>query len=571
MKFNKLDFLHFDPETTESIIKVFVLTIILALCWYKFWLASIIPMGVSMTRIHDGTLFYNLALSLFHGQWLGEYDHLTLIKGSGLPAFLAACAKTGVSPQLLTHLLYALGCVTFYKILRILGANRAIALLGFTLLLFNPVTLSRMWLGLARQTLYMPLVILFLCSLIAIIFYIVNREDFRKILPWALLCSISLAAALNTREEGIWMMATLIPPAIITLICIYFYKRFDYLLCLLIIASFPVMAHNYIASKNHEKYGARIVNEMKEKNYSRAWDAVLSLNTAPTYYKPGFDFITEEVHISLETRDKMLEISPLTKQIIEQTLDKETGLFRGFKDKVNGTYGLWLLRDAMAYAGYYKSPKLAMETYGKLADDIETYCKQANENCNPVIISKVQWKKGHDAKFFPTIQYVLNFASMFPDVYLLKQEELAYLDGTLEFKQASAKFFSSEPYYGEKFNPIDPDKNYVASIIDYYDQKKWRKLKSNFKRYNKYFPYFLFVSIFLFLVILYRNWRKTDKVFIYATLVTTFFSICAINIAIALTAYSAVARPTSPATIAVLMFVPITIAYVFEEIKNRKK
>lgn len=559
-----------NQEITESLIKTVVLAIMLVACWYKLWFASVIPMGVSMTRLHDGALFYNLALSLFHGQWLGEYNQYTLIKGAGLPAFLAACAKIGISPQLVTHLLYALGCLTFYKVLRLLGANRAIALFGFVLLLFNPVTLSRMWLGLARQTLYMPLVVFFLSSLIAIIFYVVKREHFRKLLPWSLLCSVSLAAALNTREEGIWMITTLTPLIIVMSAYSYFHKRFDYLICFFIICFFPFITHHYIASMNYEKYGVKITNEMKEKNYSLAWDAVLSLNTIlPSYYNSDTKVINEEIHMTLETRDKMLKISPLTKQVIEQVLDKKTGLYRGFKDKVNGTYGLWLLRDAMDYAGYYQTPKLAMETYGKLADDIEAYCQEEKGNCKPVVISKVHWKEGHWQKIFPTIQYVINFASMFPDVFLLKKKELQYLDGSLEFKQAGAKFFSSEPHYAEEHNPISPNTNYVASVLNYHDIKKWRRLEKNFDRYNTYFPYLLFSCLFLLIIILFRSWRKADKVFILATLSVAFFSICAINIAIALTAYTAVARPTSPATIMVIMFIPIIISYALQEIKPK--
>jgi hypothetical protein len=351
----------------------------------------------------------------------------------------------------------------------------------------------------------------------------------------------------------------------------YRHKCIDYFLCLLLIVLLPFSADSYIKAQNFKHYGVSIKNELKEKNYSRAWDAVLSLNTQSTDYNPDTKVINEEIHINLETRDKMLKISPLSKEIIDQTLDKKTGLFKHVHDKVNGTYGLWGLRDAFESAGYYQSSSLAIETYGKLADDIEAYCELDEKNCNSVLISKVQWKKGHWKKLLPTVGFVFNFTTLFPDVFLLKREELEYVTGTQDFKISSAKFFSSSPYFTDANHPITISKDYALSVIHYHDQKKWKRLKSNQERYHQIFPFLLISSLLLLIFLLYKNWREADKMFILGTLCAAFFSICAINIAIALTAYTAVARPASPATIAVIIFIPIIFGYSVQAFKPRQK
>jgi hypothetical protein len=92
-------------ETSKSTILFWV--IITALILGKLWLTNAQKMCALPHNRHDDQLFIRLAASLIQGQWLGEYDNLTLAKGAFYPIWVALSFWLGVPLVLAQHLLYA--------------------------------------------------------------------------------------------------------------------------------------------------------------------------------------------------------------------------------------------------------------------------------------------------------------------------------------------------------------------------------------------------------------------------------------------------------------------------------
>ncbi len=76
-----------NSATNPSGTKNFVIGCVL-IALIKFWLLA--PQEiVARSAPHDDTLFVGLALSILQGNWLGDYNQFTLMKGSGYPLFIA--------------------------------------------------------------------------------------------------------------------------------------------------------------------------------------------------------------------------------------------------------------------------------------------------------------------------------------------------------------------------------------------------------------------------------------------------------------------------------------------------
>src|SRR5262249_1683442 len=86
----------------------------------------------------DGGNFLRGALTILHGQWLGESDFPTLIKGPGYPLFVSANHWLGFPLYLAEIGLYVLACALLITALKPLLPGVWVRVGLFALLLFSP-------------------------------------------------------------------------------------------------------------------------------------------------------------------------------------------------------------------------------------------------------------------------------------------------------------------------------------------------------------------------------------------------------------------------------------------------
>lgn len=539
--------------------------IIIYLCLQKLWMASVIPLTVSMFHPADSTWFFYKAASIVNGDWLGKnYDSHTLIKGPVFPLYLSLCAKLGISPRLMSDVLYIGASLVFYRTLTLLKINRVIALLGFALMLFNPITMSQIWVGLTRITLYLPLSLLFLCSVLAIIHCVIQRKKFATALIWFLLCGFSLGLAWHTREESIWMALVLAP---VLLLCVLFAiknKQYSHLIGLLIVCAIPIKITQLIVDKNTAIYGSASTIEIKEANFSRAWNAVLSLDTSHSIYlSPQKRMV--EYHFSQHTRQKMLQISDNTRAIILQLLDEDQKFYKHYGGGIIATSGIWEFRSAASKAGFHQDAATAQRFYAELADDIEAFCLQNANDCRPPILSKVHFKPGHWQKLWPTIQHVWFYATQFPEVYALQKTDLQHAKSDHAFKYVLGRFFNSNIVRHEQYEINDSD-----AMLSTHEtaQKKWHKINKNYMKYHKYFHAIFITCLLLLLALLAFSIRSLEAFALVTTLGSAFVLIFAINTLLVLTAYPVIGRPIATISAPSIMLCTLALGFAVESIKN---
>lgn len=358
----------------------FFWSLVLAAGAYKLWLVAALPFFIPMNLPHDITWFVFKAMSISREEWFGDtYNHYTLIKGPAYPLFLSWVSSVGISPKLAVDILYVIAAIVFSLALKRVFNSRFAALVGLVLVLLNPVTFSEYWTSLVRMTLYLPMVLIFI-SAILVLTHTGCKPQQRLSLGWALLAALSLAVAWHTREESIWMLSLIGPLMLVFLWRLFKPQlRINALLVIVVLIAVPWLVAHQFASINEEKYGFYGKADTQAPQFSRAIDAIYSLNTKDH----SFYYLTSE------TRDKMLSISPNTRQLVTSLLDPQLKDYENLGASVGGSYASWAIRGAMADNGFYQDFKSTELAYQQIADDIERYCEQASGNCRPTLLSGV--------------------------------------------------------------------------------------------------------------------------------------------------------------------------------------
>src|ERR1044072_5118267 len=111
---------------------------------------------------HDDGHFLRQALDIPQGNWLGAYDHMTLIKGPGLPLFIAFSKILGLPYSIAVALMEA---GTFFLVSLVIGRLArapALACLMLGVLLLFPWMWTGDSLRILRDQYYTSLILIFL-------------------------------------------------------------------------------------------------------------------------------------------------------------------------------------------------------------------------------------------------------------------------------------------------------------------------------------------------------------------------------------------------------------------------
>ena len=167
------------------------------------WLVAIWPSPA------DDELFVSLGSSIADGRWLGTLDAYTLAKGPVYPAWLALVQFSGIRLLVAQAILYVLAVVVLVVALApLLGAPWRRAAL-YVAVLFNPAS----WADgaatrVSREGIYASLTLL-LFSLAAGAVLRVDRSA-RRAAAWAGLAGLVGALVVMTREEGVWLLPSML-------------------------------------------------------------------------------------------------------------------------------------------------------------------------------------------------------------------------------------------------------------------------------------------------------------------------------------------------------------------------
>jgi len=339
---------------------------------------------------HDDLLFLRLAESISRGDWLGGYDQLTLAKGPFLSIFVAATAPLGVPFLLTQELLYQLSAAIVILAVAPVLRSRVLRLLVFALLLFNPATLSSdsTLVGvstavLTREPIYTSLSLLVIAGLIGLWTY---RERHLLVrIAWSLCLGCSLGPFWLTREEGVWIVPSLVLGLTATAWHAWRSEcqapRWRTLMPLAPPFVLWAAAVGVVDGLNWKYYGVFTSTELHSPSFTAAYGALTRVKHP--HWVPNLP-------VPSDVRAQLYQVSPAARELQRWLEDRGSGWFAygcpfypHTCGDLTGGWFIWALRDAVTAAGYHHTGAAAAAFYFRLAQEINDACDRGELDCDP--------------------------------------------------------------------------------------------------------------------------------------------------------------------------------------------
>lgn len=393
----------------------------------KLWLISGFPI-TAIYAPHDDYLFVRQALSLLGGKWLGPFYHLTLAKGPFFPIWLAAMNLLALPYAIALQVSYLVACLVFVIALRPLQLRENSFTAIFFLLWFSPASFTASDFRVERSALYPSLVLLSVAFAIGLATR--GTQHVRVSWIWPVGLGISSAAFWLTREEGVWLLPTLL----LIFVGALLYASSDRVGSWLVSAAIACLCVALVAGLNHLWYGRFMVIQAHDSAFVDAYRAITRL---------GDDSPRLMVAMSSKTIEKAAAVSPAFAALrpfivngypswrnfaktvwagmypdgpVKQTLTNDS-------DAIGG-YFIWDFLAAAEQAGFYANAASAHAYFARLAGEINATCDSGRTTCRPNGEDPVPgWKAVPTKPFLASFERALLVSFLFPRVEFPKQCE----------------------------------------------------------------------------------------------------------------------------------------------------
>lgn len=356
------------------------LIVIIILTIVKMCLISVQPVNGIYDMLYDDVLMVNQADSILKGEWLGEYNCLTLVKGPFTPLFIAFFNILHIPFLMSQEIFYDISIIFLLLVFRKKIKSQWKLILIYIVLLFNPITFCNELARVYRDGIYTSLIVFLIACTIGL--FLNRKEKIRKIILYQIGLGITLSAIILCREETVWILPYLIGTILVNII--YILKDTElkektkriitYLIPVAIIAIsvFTVMGLNY------KYYGVFQLNQYWGKEFKEAYGALTRI--IPEKQK-------RKVPITRETLKKAYEVSPKFAEL-EEYLEGEEGKewakcgdSSGYE--IQGGWIHWAIMRAVESKGYYKDAVTANNYYEEVANEINQACDEGKIKAYP--------------------------------------------------------------------------------------------------------------------------------------------------------------------------------------------
>lgn len=511
--------------------------ILAAIAAFRIWLSATQNYIVAIGEYDDYLLNHN-GLSIYNGEWLGEYNKYRLIKGASYSLFVACSKALGLTYGQSMGILIV-GCsLLFMLAAHTICKNRALLIVFFCLVAFSPMAWGeRAGLHIHRQAMYAWLALAVFSSIVALFMH--RHDAVRKSVPWIIALSVSMATIMQTREDALWVLpATIIALLTCGIIRIVQFVRdagskeadqhkavrprvsdderrkrrlhrsrgaVGTLAAYLILLLLPFFVwncyHAALSYMNDTHYGVFLANDRIEGGFADMMKQIMRIEDP--------DKNVEELWFTEKMLDDAIEASP-TLQSIEDELRRfykiwGDGFDSGYPE---GDFMQWVIRDAMSDSGYFADATIMQEFSSSVAHELEEAFESGKLKDDGLIHVSTQgpgMRLEDFARYIPKAAInVLDFAS-FQDCsnkYPIYPNQETYEDERLKvFQEVTNMTFSSD----------EIESGYTTSRIENAITKVYKVIG---------IPLFVLSFVFLFVTV-YLSARNHLKIAIPALLTTS--------------------------------------------------
>ncbi len=499
----------------------------------RLWLTSDIKL-IAIPSNTDDFHYTLLAYYIKSGDWLGPLDQLTLHTKTFFPVYLAYISKMQLPYIFMNHLIYVLSVIFAFFTIRKIIKNDLILLLGYTLVLFNPMLYAGDVSRVVREGIWVPLAILIVFLYIRILFL---EDQFLKKYLYSILCGFCLGGFYLTREDGlmIFPIVGLLSFAFVVFKFKSFKLNLIKYIILLIIPLFVTKSMIYWnQSLNKKKYKVGITWEGELKSAGEFGNALSQIHQ---------DIKISGIPYSRDTRLKLYKEVPEFAK-----LKQFEDIFLAWSEKTGKNQGELIhfnhaLKWALHQAGYYENYKKIDEFYKNAKSDI---LRAYDEGRLKRKMDKPSDKKNSIALFFEKISGP--YPSMLYDLLFEKYSEMIKgLNFALklnDFKQFETHEFGSVTYGDEKV--INIFKEVTNSPIAFTEEDatperlllqantlKNKLMLYNYKAYSVFTQWLFYISLIFSLFIVYHEYK--NKSYALSVLLSACLAIIVIRIYILVT------------------------------------
>jgi hypothetical protein len=437
--------------------------IFIILVFFRVWLIAGIPKHLTYGP-HDELFFVKAAHYIIHGQWMGPYTQMTLIKVPFYSFFLIYSFLTGLPLFLNETILYVVACIVTFYAFSPLIKNRWFRLLLFITILFAPASLATsVNVEVYREFVYFSLTLYIVAFSIGL--FLRLDKSIPTLLLWSVGLGLSMGAFMITREEGVWIYPILF---LLLVVCIVFIwrKKLDHKAWRSFLILLPILLWYIpifiVSSLNYSYYGFWGTSEQLDPDFNRVLNTLGRIKSST--WNP-------EIQITKEARLKAYEVSPILndlKDSIEaaviswQPWDDQSSSMKPewYLQKYSnggseiGSHFIWLLRDVVYNAGYYATGKYPQEFYKQLANQLEAACNDGRLDCSPP--KNIPLVGSIDPRQYPII------ARMFSDdiFHLLNQDYIGIVPLDLNTYSGWPENYDDYKYFEEfVYNSMDGSGN----------------------------------------------------------------------------------------------------------------
>jgi hypothetical protein len=409
------------------------ITLFVILILFRLWLIAGIP-NILNDYPHDDLFYAKAAHYIIHGQWMGPYNQMTLIKVPFYSFFLIGSFFTGLPLFLNENIFYVLACLLFSKAISPLVRNRWLRLLFFTIICYCPSSLATdANLYVYREFVYFSLTLYVVAFSIGL--FLRLNHKISTLFLWSVGLGLSMGAFMITREEGVWIYPILF---LLLGICLFFIyrrkidqriKRSILVFLPIFLWYIPVFIVSYV---NYSYYGFWGTSEQLDADINRVYNTLARIKTSSPWHPA--------IQVTREARMKAYAVSPLLDQLkdpIESSVmewnvwDDATmqekpewylNQYGNGGSEIGSSHFMWLFRDAVAGQGYYANGKFPREFYRQLADQLEAACNDGKLVCSPP--KNIPLVGSIDRR-----QYSIILRMLFDDIFHLLEQDYAISTG----------------------------------------------------------------------------------------------------------------------------------------------
>ena len=328
----------------------------------------------------DDDLYFKWAQSISAGQWLGDYNYLTLSKYPFFAVYLAFINKIGIPYLVANGIMWLSAAIVAAWAFKPVLKKQWQRVFLFLAILYSPSTYAQYSLRVYRDALYPILCTLFFVALAGAALRLKERP--LRGLPFYLIAGVGLGLSYISREDGYWLLPFGFTALIICIVYIATDKGLEkklvrivqmfipYVICLCCVLS--VMGMNY------KYYGVFKLTDFNSGSFAGRYGQMTRL--------PQENW-NEIVAVPVDVRELMYEECPTFRQFREY-LDQEGAVCRKAywnpqaEDYRSGSF-YWALRLAAQEMGYYDSPQKAEELWRQIEKEVKDLRDRTEESLKP--------------------------------------------------------------------------------------------------------------------------------------------------------------------------------------------